>query len=74
MKQWLKGIVERTNSPYGKVFALTIQILIVFSIVTFSIETLPNLAQPTKELLRVFEVVTVSVFTVEYLARLYVAD
>jgi len=48
--------------------------LILVSIITFSIETLPNLGARTVELLRLTEVAIVTLFTLEYLLRLYVSD
>lgn len=38
------------------------------------IETLPNLSQSTKEILRIVEVNTVSIFTIEYILRVVVSD
>jgi voltage-gated potassium channel len=70
----LKRIIERTDNPAGKAFALFIQTLILLSLVTFSIETLPHLSQRTREVLRWIEVVTVAIFTIEYAARILVSD
>jgi len=70
----LKRIVEKNDTRWGRVFDLTIQFLIAVSLVTFSIETLPNLSEPTRRLLYYIEVFTVLVFTAEYLLRMYVAD
>ncbi len=69
----LKQIVERTDTRRGKVFDLSIQLLIVLSLISFSIETLPNITERTKTLLRSFEVFSVAVFTIEYLLRVIVA-
>jgi voltage-gated potassium channel len=74
MKAILKGVVEKSDSGLGRVFDLFIQALIVISLVTFSVETLPDLTSETRRLLRQIEVIVVVVFTVEYLLRLYVAD
>lgn len=70
----LKHIVERNDTGWGRVFDLAIQFLIIFSLVTFSIDTLPGLSPWARHLLRCIEVVTVLAFTVEYLLRLLVAD
>jgi len=48
--------------------------LIVLSIVTFSVETLPDLDTGTRGLLEITEVIIVIIFTLEYLLRLYVAE
>jgi voltage-gated potassium channel len=70
----LKRIVEQNDTKGGRIFDIAIQFLIVVSLVTFSIETLPGLSEPARLLLRYIEVFTVSVFTAEYLLRVYVAE
>jgi len=70
----LKTIIEETDTKQGKIFDLIIQFLIIVSIISFSIETLPNLSENTRLVLWYLEVFTVSVFTVEYLLRLIFAD
>ena len=69
----LKSIVEDQSTRSGKVFDYCIQALIVLSLVTFSLETLPNLSQPEADLLRAFEIFSVLIFTVEYILRLLIA-
>jgi voltage-gated potassium channel len=70
----IKGIVERSDTPVGRVFDFSVQGLILLSIITFSIETLPNLDAATIDILQLTETVIVALFTLEYLLRLYVAD
>lgn len=53
---------------------LFIQVLIVTSIIAFTIETLPTLDARWRVLLRQFEVFAIVVFTVEYLLRLWAAE
>jgi voltage-gated potassium channel len=65
----LKRMVEE-----GKAFNLIIQALILVSLLTFSIETLPDLGKRARYWLYVVEVVTVSIFTIEYGLRILVAD
>jgi len=55
----------------GKIFDLTIQILIVASAVSFAIETLPGLSSTTARLLAISEALIIGLFTVEYLLRFY---
>lgn len=74
MKQYIKNIVENNDNKLSRYFAIFIQILILLSIITFSIETIPDLSPQTKTILRSFEWVCVFVFTIEYLLRIYVAD
>ena len=70
----IKAIVERNDTVPGRAFDLVMQALILFSIFSFSIETLPDLETGTRIFLDISEVIIVIVFTVEYLLRLYVAD
>ena len=69
----LKQLIEGTEG-YGRTFDLFIQVLIILSLVSFSIETLPGLSDDVREALWYFEAVSVAIFTVEYLLRVYVAD
>lgn len=70
----LKKIIEENDTTAGKTFDFFIQFLIVLSLVSFSIETLPDLSVNTKIILNIAEVITVAIFTIEYLLRLIVAD
>ncbi len=70
----IKSIVENNSTPKGRVFDLIIQALIVISLVTFSMETLPDLSGSTQKILRYVEVCCVGIFTIEYLLRVFVSD
>lgn len=70
----LKQIIEESDTAAGRLFDLLIQLLVLMSIVSFSVETMPNLSRETDDLLESLELATVLLFTVEYLARLVVAD
>jgi len=70
----LKRIIEENDTTAGKAFDLFIQFLIVLSLVSFCIETLPNLGTNTKWILNTTEVIIIAIFTLEYLLRLFVAD
>ena len=69
----LRSIVERTDTRAGRLFDLTVQALIVISLVSFSAETLPGLSEQAERTLRAIEVATVTAFSVEYLLRIAVA-
>ena len=69
----LRGIVERTDTRAGRLLDLTVQALIVISLVSFSAETLPGLSEQAERTLRAIEVATVTAFSVEYLLRIAVA-
>ncbi|MDW5290469.1 ion transporter [Formosa sp. PL04] len=74
MREKLKLIIEDNSSKKGKLFDYLIQILILFSLVAFSIETLPNISAETKQYLDFFETFCVIVFSIEYVLRIYVAE
>ncbi len=69
----LKQVVEQSDTPLGRAFMLIVQALIILSLITFSIETLPGLSASTMFWLQAFETLSVIVFTIEYLLRVYVA-
>jgi voltage-gated potassium channel len=70
----LKRIIENNDTYHGRIFDLSIQALIVFSLITFSLETIPDLSDSARIILSYIEVFTVSIFTIEYLLRIVVAD
>lgn len=70
----LKQIIENHDTPAGRLFDFFIQGLIVLSLITFSLETLPDLPDGMRLALRVIELITVIIFSVEYILRLLVAD
>ena len=69
IKNKIKPLIENDNR-----FDLLCQIFIIFSVVSFSIETLPNIGQKTIDFFNVAETIITIFFTIEYLLRLYVAD
>jgi len=70
----LKRIIESNDTTAGKVFNFSIQILIVISLLGFSLETLPGLSSGQLMVLNTLETITVLIFTAEYILRLAVAD
>ena len=74
MRNYIKQIVEINDNRLSRFFAFFIQALILLSIVTFSVETIPSLKPQTKTILQSIELFCVIVFTIEYVLRIYVAD
>lgn len=56
------------------VFIWCITGLILFSVVCFSVETIPGLSEQTMMLLRYSEIIVVSLFTLEYVARIVLSE
>lgn len=70
----LKRIVEKADTSAGRSFDVVIQVLIMYSLITFSMETLPGLNSRTTSFLWWSEVIVVLIFTIEYVLRIMVAD
>jgi voltage-gated potassium channel len=69
----IKQIVEESDTKLGRIFDLFIQAMIISSLISFSIETLPALSIETRTILQRIEIFTVAIFTIEYIARVVVA-
>lgn len=70
----LKEVVEESGTLSGRLFDGTVQALVLVSAISFSIETLPDLQESTRLVLRWIARGTVGLFTIEYLLRIVVAD
>lgn len=70
----IKQLIEENDTKSGRAFDLSIQALIIISLVSFSIETLPTLEASQRQFLRYIEIFTITIFTTEYLLRIIVAD
>ena len=73
-KMKLRRLVEGTDTRSGRLFDWVVMALIVYSIVTLTIETLPDLRADSRRFLWHSEIVVTLAFTCEYLLRLWVAD
>jgi voltage-gated potassium channel len=67
----LRKIVLEDNTKAGRRFDLFIQIMIIISIISFSMETLPKLSFEVTSILAITEIVMVGIFTIEYLLRVF---
>lgn len=70
----INKLIDNSDSIYGKAFTFTIQILIITSLITFTIDTLPDLSDLTKKILDYIEIFTVVIFTIEYFLRILAAE
>jgi voltage-gated potassium channel len=69
-----RAALDFPSSGPARWFLLTVHGLIVLSVVSFSVETLPDLSEETRDFLFKFELVAISVFTFEYFLRLWMAE
>ena len=74
MKEKLRVIVEESDTKLGKLFDLVVQFLVVISLLSFSLETLPNLSKNQIFILKLVEIVIITIFSIEYLLRIFVTD
>ncbi len=74
LKSYLRNLVEINDNISSKIFDITIQLVIVLSILAFSVETIPDLQQDLRDDLNMFELFSVAIFTVEYIIRIYTAE
>lgn len=72
--QKVKQIVEGSDTLLGRFFDLSVLVLIILSLIAFSLETLPNLSDDTRGWLNRFEILSVALFTIEYCLRVAVAS
>ena len=66
-------MVEDNTTRKGRMFDYGIQVLILVSLVSFSVETLPGISPLTLAVLNWIELISVILFTMEYIMRIYVA-
>lgn len=73
-KTIIKKIIDDSSTLTGEIFNWFIQILIIVSIVSFSIETLPDLNSSLQNVLSKSEVIIVIIFSIEYLLRIWISE
>ena len=66
MKDKIDKIVETRESKAGLYFDYVIQVLILLSIASFTIETLPDLETEIINYLETFELICIVIFSLEY--------
>ena len=74
LRSKIRTVVEDNSTKKGKIFDYTIQLLILLSLVGFSIETLPNNSDELIEFLYVFEIFCITVFSFEYFLRILISN
>ena len=74
LRALFRETVETTETKSGRAFDAVIQSLIVLSLTSYALETLPNLNNDQILTLRIIELACISIFTVEYVLRIWVAE
>ena len=70
----ISEIVNNNDTVAGRVFDGFIFFLIILSLFTFSLETLPGLTDEQREYLHYSEIVISILFTIEYVLRIVTAE
>ena len=73
LRDRMRSVVEETDTALGRAFDVSIQVLVVISLVSFSIDTLPSLTPAERLTLNYVEWLTVILFSIEYIVRVWVA-
>ncbi|MAL64733.1 MAG: voltage-gated potassium channel [Candidatus Marinimicrobia bacterium] len=71
--KYLRKIVFENDFREGRYFDYSIQTLIVLSLITFSLETIPNLNDKVLKGIAFFELFSIIIFTFEYLLRIFLS-
>uniref|UniRef100_UPI004056519B ion transporter n=1 Tax=Candidatus Electrothrix sp. TaxID=2170559 RepID=UPI004056519B len=70
----LREIILKSDTRKGKLFDIVIQLLIAISLISFSLETLPDLGKKTYSILTMIENVIVVIFSIEYVLRIILTE
>lgn len=70
----LREVVESAETRAGRIFDWAVVTLILVSLATFSIDTIPDLPDAVRQTLRATEIFIVVLFLFEYLLRIWVAE
>ncbi len=68
--RFLQQLVDNPDRSLGRVFAWFIQIVIVVSILDFTLETIPSISPELRSTLWIVEVISIVIFTLEFLLRI----
>ncbi len=69
----LAQLLLESHGPYARAFENVILVLIIFSVASIGVESIPRLPEWLTRALRLAEIVTVAIFTFEYLLRIVAA-
>jgi voltage-gated potassium channel len=73
-RSWVRSVLAGEHPVYGRSFEIFIQVLIAVSLVSVTIDSLPNLSERVQTLLAWEEIIIVGVFTIEYMLRATTAE
>ena len=74
MRQHIRKIVWGGHVKWSHRFDYTIMAFILLSMITMSLETLPDISQSTIQVFNSIELIIVGIFTTEYILRVWTAE
>ena len=74
LRTLFREIVEATETKSGRAFDAVIQSLIVLSLTSYALETLPGLNDDQIFTLKIIELTCIAIFTCEYVLRIWVSE
>lgn len=73
-KKRVQGILDGHDPRIGRTVAFVLQALILFSLLSLALESIPDLADWASRTLDAIELATVAIFTIEYVLRVIAAQ
>jgi voltage-gated potassium channel len=73
-KEKIRQIVEENDTVQGRLFSVSIQVLIIISIIAYSFGTLPNLSPFWVRTLSIIDITCYVIFTIEYFSRIFISQ
>lgn len=73
-KEKIRRLVQDTDTCFGRVFDWVVVGLIIYSIITLTIESFPDIPSWSRQMLWYSEIVVTLLFTIEYALRTYIAE
>ena len=74
VQRGMRRVVESANTSAGRFFDLCIQVTILVALVSYALETLPEINADQRRLLQRIELLSITIFTCEYFLRIWVAQ
>lgn len=72
-KEKVRRVVVENDTKAGQIFDISIQVLIIFSLINYSISTLPDLPNLWISIIHWVDLFCYVVFTIEYFSRIYIS-
>ena len=69
----IRRVIVENDTREGRLFDISIQLLIIFSIIIYSVGTLPNLSTFWIKTINIIDIFCYVIFTIEYMARIYIS-